>query len=112
MEWDFAVINPPWVFGVSHHTPFSNDPKIYIASQPVIHEVTTVDTLNSSSRFWYNAIVKGDFAGTSPLTSPSHGWTDVRDVAEAHVRALEVPAAGGERIMVVAEAMVWQDWRE
>ena len=30
----------------------------------------------------------------------SNAWVDVRDVALAHVLALEVDAAGGERIVV------------
>ncbi|KAK9322287.1 NAD(P)-binding protein [Lipomyces orientalis] len=92
VNWDISVINPPWVFG------------------PVIHDVTTVDTLNSSCKRWYDALAKGDFGGYSPLTSPGHGWADVRDVAEAHVRALEVPAAGSERIIICAGSFVWQDW--
>ncbi|PBK74752.1 NAD(P)-binding protein [Armillaria solidipes] len=92
IKWDISTINPPWVFG------------------PVIHEVTTVDSLNSSSRFWHNAIVKEDFDGYSSLTTPGHGWVDVRDVATAHVRAMEVPSAGGERIIVSAGSWVWQDW--
>lgn len=28
-------------------------------------------------------------------------WVDVRDVAQAHVRAIETPAAGGQRFMLV-----------
>ncbi|KAK0187889.1 D-lactaldehyde dehydrogenase [Armillaria mellea] len=92
IKWDISTINPPWVFG------------------PVIHEVTTVDSLNSSTRFWYNAIVKEDFDGYSPLTTPGHGWVDVRDVAAAHVGAMQVPSAGGERIIVSAGSWVWQDW--
>ncbi|KAK0464594.1 D-lactaldehyde dehydrogenase [Desarmillaria tabescens] len=93
IKWDISIINPPWVFG------------------PVVHEVTTVDSLNPSNKFWYNAIVKEDFDGFSPLTTPGHGWIDVRDVATAHVRAMEVPSAGGERIIVSAGSWVWQDWR-
>ncbi|KAK0487355.1 D-lactaldehyde dehydrogenase [Armillaria novae-zelandiae] len=89
IKWDISTINPPWIFG------------------PVIHEVTTVDSLNSSARFWYTAIVNEDFDGCSPLTTPGHGWVDVRDVATAHIRALEVPNAGGEKIIVSAGSWVW-----
>ena len=39
-------------------------------------------------------------------------WIDVRDLGEAHVRALETEAAGGERIIVSAGHFLWQDWRE
>ncbi|KAK0221934.1 D-lactaldehyde dehydrogenase [Armillaria fumosa] len=76
IKWDISTINPHWIFG------------------PVIHEVTAVDNLNSSTRFWYNAIVKEDFDGYSPLTTPGHGWVDARDVTMAHIRAMQV----------------WQDW--
>jgi nucleoside-diphosphate-sugar epimerase len=87
-----------------------NETKAYLF-QPVIHEVTTVDALNASCKAWYDAVVKEDFGGHSPLTTPGRGWVDVRDVAYAHVRALEVPAAGGERIIICAGSFVWQDWR-
>ncbi|KAG7443070.1 D-lactaldehyde dehydrogenase [Guyanagaster necrorhizus] len=92
IKWDISVINPPWVIG------------------PAIHEVTTVDSLNASSKHWYDAIVREDFGGFSPLTTPGHGWADVRDVAMAHVRAMEVPSAGGERIIISVGSWVWQDW--
>lgn len=75
--------------------------------------MTTLERLNPSNTVLYNAIVKGNFGGASPLVGPGpgHGWTDVRDVAEAHARALEAPPAGGERIIAIAGTMVWQDWR-
>ena len=59
--------------------------------------------------FFYNVVVKGDLMGQSPLTAPSHGWVDGRDVAELHVRALEVPEASDEKFLVVAGQFVWQD---
>ncbi|KAK0194726.1 hypothetical protein F5146DRAFT_926509 [Armillaria mellea] len=93
--WDLTVMNPPWVFG------------------PFIHDVPTLNALNASSKTWYNAVVQEDHGGLSPnalLVQPGHGWVDVRDLAEAHVRALEVEAAGGERILVSAGPCVWQDW--
>ncbi|KAK0201718.1 NAD(P)-binding protein [Desarmillaria ectypa] len=86
IKWDISIINPAWVFGPSW--------------RPVIHEVMTVGSLNPSSRLWCNAVVKEDFEGFSSLTTPGHGWTDVRDVATAHVCTMEeVPSAGGERII-------------
>lgn len=56
-------------------------------------------------------MIKSDFDDEDPLTEPGHGWVDVRDVAEAHVRSLEARDAGGERIIVSAGGFVWQDWR-
>ncbi|THU93560.1 D-lactaldehyde dehydrogenase [Dendrothele bispora CBS 962.96] len=90
--WDITFLNPPWIFG------------------PILHEVPSIDKLNSSCLFWYNAITKGEAVGNaSPRVSPSHGWVDVRDVALAHIRSLEVEEAGGERIILCAGPLVFQD---
>jgi nucleoside-diphosphate-sugar epimerase len=80
--------------------------------QPTIHDVEGPDSLNSSSILFYNAVVKNNFFGADLLTSPSHAWVDVRDVAAAHIRALETPSAAGERIIVSAGSWVWQDMSE
>ncbi|KAG5351733.1 hypothetical protein C0989_005134 [Termitomyces sp. Mn162] len=37
-------------------------------------------------------------------------FIDVRDVAQAHVLALEKEAAGGERIIISAGSFIWQQW--
>lgn len=37
-------------------------------------------------------------------------WSDVRDIAEAHVRALETPAAVGQRFLLSKEPYNWLDW--
>ena len=37
-------------------------------------------------------------------------WIDVRDVALAHVLALQKEGAGGERIIISSGKWVWQDW--
>lgn len=47
---------------------------------------------------------------TEALTTTGSSWIDVRDLAEAHTRALEKAEAGGERIIVCVEPFVWQDW--
>ncbi|THU93557.1 D-lactaldehyde dehydrogenase [Dendrothele bispora CBS 962.96] len=92
ISWDLTILNPPWIFG------------------PVLHEVPSIDKLNSSSLFWYNAITKGKALGdASPRVSPSDGWVDVRDAALAHIRSLEVEEAGGERIILCAGPFVFQD---
>ncbi|KAJ7686708.1 D-lactaldehyde dehydrogenase [Mycena rosella] len=93
ISWDLTMLNPPWIFG------------------PVKHEVSSLASLNSSCKMWADAVLNGDLGGyPDPLHFPGHGWVDVRDVSEAHVRALTVPAAGGERIIVCAGAFVWQDF--
>ena len=37
-------------------------------------------------------------------------WIDVRDLAEAHVLAIQKPEAGGERIIVSQGPFKWQDF--
>ncbi|KZT29949.1 D-lactaldehyde dehydrogenase [Neolentinus lepideus HHB14362 ss-1] len=91
VDWDITVLNPPFILG------------------PILHEVTTVNTLTSSSKYLYEALVEGKFLGGNPLTFPSRGWIDVRDAADAHPKSLEVPAAGSERIIISTDSFVWQD---
>ncbi|KAK7036584.1 hypothetical protein VNI00_011517 [Paramarasmius palmivorus] len=89
--WDLSVIIPAWVFG------------------PHIHEASKPEDLTGSLELWYSAVVRGEHVLGEP--SPGEGWVDVRDCAEAHLRALEVPAAGGERILTCASSpFKWQDW--
>lgn len=38
-------------------------------------------------------------------------WLDVRDLGDAHVKALQRQEAGGERVIISRGACVWQDWR-
>ncbi|KAF8155208.1 NAD-P-binding protein [Mycena galopus ATCC 62051] len=84
--WDVSVMNPPLVVG------------------PVIHDVSSPEALNTSARAMYRAFTK-------PEASAGGGcWIDVRDLALAHVRALEKEGAGGERIIITAGAFAWQDW--
>ncbi|KIK57462.1 hypothetical protein GYMLUDRAFT_46356 [Collybiopsis luxurians FD-317 M1] len=95
LNWDLSVLNPPWIFG------------------PPLHEVNSLEDLNSSNMYWHKAVAEGEFFGQDPEAEPAHGWVDVRDIAEAHVRALEVEAAGGERMIVSAGSpWVWQDFRD
>ncbi|KAF5341290.1 hypothetical protein D9757_014544 [Collybiopsis confluens] len=93
IKWDLTVIIPPYMFG------------------PPIHEVNSLETLNFSLGFWYAAMLQKNYFGQDPENFPGHGFLDVRDGAEAHVRALEKAAAGGERILVCARApWVWNDF--
>ncbi|THH13590.1 hypothetical protein EUX98_g9704, partial [Antrodiella citrinella] len=92
LSWDLTTLSPPWIFA------------------PVLYEINTYNDMGFSNQWLYKALVLNKFTeGDSPLNYPAHGWVDARDVAELHVRALEVPAAGGEGIMLVAGEFVWQD---
>lgn len=77
-------------------------------NEPPIHELKHPESLNTSSRLWYDVVVVGgqpeDFLKTGLA------FIDVRDVAKAHVLALEKEAAGGERIIISAGPFIWQQW--
>lgn len=45
--------------------------------------------------------MQGKYKTALPLTA-AFLWTDVRDLALAHVRAAEVPEAGGKRVFITA----------
>ncbi|KAJ3770732.1 D-lactaldehyde dehydrogenase [Lentinula raphanica] len=95
LKWDLTVLTPPWIFG------------------PPLHKVASLENLNSSNMYWYKAVYGEIAFGQDPDTDPMHGWMDIRDAAEAHARAMETPAAGGERIIVCAGSpYVWNDLRD
>jgi nucleoside-diphosphate-sugar epimerase len=66
--------------------------------QPALHEVNSVKALNESLSQLYNSIF--DKTKTAQDLKGTSAWVDVRDLGEAHVRALRMAAAGGERIIV------------
>ena len=69
-------------------------------SQPAIHDVSNINSLNESLRQLHDAILLE--GKTEEELKPGSSWVDVRDLAEAHVRALRVQEAGGERIIISA----------
>ncbi|KAG9094180.1 methylglyoxal reductase (NADPH-dependent) gre2 [Ceratobasidium sp. 370] len=78
-NFDLVTICPPLVHG------------------PVLQEVTSLKALNTSSAQFYS-IFNGE---VKQLTNVGVWlWVDVRDVAKAHVAALEKPEAGGRRFLV------------
>ncbi|KAI0031823.1 D-lactaldehyde dehydrogenase [Vararia minispora EC-137] len=88
-SWDLVTINPPYVFG------------------PPIHEVNSADALNTSQKFLFD-ILTGKLPEDGYETV-SHNLVDVRDVAEIHARAAELPQAGGTRCLISAGAFYPQD---
>ncbi|KAJ3540763.1 hypothetical protein NMY22_g4161 [Coprinellus aureogranulatus] len=92
VKFDVSLINPPFVFG------------------PNVQRVSSPSELQSSSQFWFKGILEGV---TEPLWvgSDNSAWVDVRDLGEAHARALEKSeATGAERIIVSAGSFVWKEW--
>ncbi|CAE6472010.1 unnamed protein product [Rhizoctonia solani] len=64
---------------------------------PVLQEVTSLNQINASSLQFYQV-----FNGQNKELQPFGVWlwVDVRDVATAHVAALEKPEAGGKRFLL------------
>ena len=67
---------------------------------PIVHYLNSLDAINTSNQR-IRDMVQGKAKDKLPPTGV-FGWVDVRDVALAHVRAIEVPKAGGERFFVTA----------
>jgi len=59
--------------------------------------------------YWYETVI-ADTPKSKEKLSESDAWVDVRDIAEAHILALEKEAAGNERIIVSAGSWIWQEW--
>jgi nucleoside-diphosphate-sugar epimerase len=81
-NFDLVVLNPPLVLG------------------PVIHYLNSLDAINAS-----NQRVRDFVLGKYRDELPASGvfiWIDVRDLAEAHVQAIEVQEAGGQRFLTTA----------
>jgi nucleoside-diphosphate-sugar epimerase len=65
-----------------------------------MHEVSSVESLNTSVNIFYQ-IVKGA-KKDEELSDSAGSWIDVRDVAQAHLRAIQVENAGGSRYIISA----------
>ncbi|KAI0479440.1 NAD(P)-binding protein [Xylariaceae sp. FL0804] len=75
--FDLATICPPMVFG------------------PIAHNLRSLSNVNTSNERLV-ALMHGDWRDGIPATGVGL-YADVRDVARAHVEAMERPAAGGQR---------------
>jgi nucleoside-diphosphate-sugar epimerase len=74
-------------------------------------EVASAAELNTSLMFFWMNIVSDAPKTREQLGTPSV-FADVRDLADAHVLALEKEKAGGERIFICVGSHVWQDLRQ
>ncbi|EJU00054.1 D-lactaldehyde dehydrogenase [Dacryopinax primogenitus] len=84
IRWDMATILPPYVFG------------------PLVHEV------NGKPRSFLYMNLQQE-KPRSELGAHAGAWIDVRNVALAHVRSLQVPEAAEERLIISAGGFSWQD---
>ncbi|KIW91465.1 uncharacterized protein Z519_07431 [Cladophialophora bantiana CBS 173.52] len=98
--WDFVKTENP-----NFTLTSLNPPMIY---GPVLHQVTSLEELNTSSLRILNL-----YRGTprsGPVGSPIH--VDVRDLALAHVLAIERPQAANQRFFVAAQMATEKQLRE
>jgi len=81
-NFQISTLNPPFVFG------------------PVVHYLNSLENTNTS-----NQRILGIMQGKQKEKMAPTGnflWVDVRDIALAHVRAIEVPEAAGKRFFITA----------
>ncbi|KAF3142125.1 methylglyoxal reductase (NADPH-dependent) gre2 [Orbilia oligospora] len=88
-SFEVAAINPVFVFG------------------PVIHSVKDAESINTSVFLLYKFIA-GLNAKVEEGVAPK-AFVDVRDVADAHIKALQVEEAKGQRFFNVAGAFTWAE---
>ncbi|KAL1845682.1 methylglyoxal reductase (NADPH-dependent) gre2 [Diaporthe australafricana] len=90
--WDFVASNKP-NFSLSTINP----PMVY---GPVKYPVKSLDSVNTSNQLLADIISGKHKDGLPPTMLPL--WVDVRDVALAHVKAIETEEAAGKRFFVTA----------
>ena len=81
-NFTLAVMNPPLVLG------------------PIVHYLNSLDALNTSNERIRN-LITGKFKQEIPDTGV-YIWIDVRDLALAHVKAIELDEAAGKRFFITA----------
>ncbi|TFL00648.1 D-lactaldehyde dehydrogenase [Pterulicium gracile] len=92
ISWDLTTLNPPYIFG------------------PVLHEISKPEDLNTSAKLMWQATLPTSTMSPKELAAPGGGWVDVRDIAFAHVLALEIEAASGQRFITSAGEWTYQDF--
>ncbi|KAI0653483.1 NAD-P-binding protein [Cubamyces menziesii] len=93
-KFDLCMINPSWVFG-----PVADD------------TLPSPSALPATPSHFYNMMFATDRpAALSDRQPQCLNYVDVRDVTEMLIRALEVPEAGGERIVANTQAVKWEEW--
>ena len=81
-NFDLVTLNPPLVIG------------------PIVHYLNSLSALNTSNER-VRDFIQGK-AKTEIPDTPVPVWVDVRDLAVAHVKAIEQLGAGGKRFFVTA----------
>ncbi|PRP75079.1 hypothetical protein PROFUN_03915 [Planoprotostelium fungivorum] len=87
-QFDLVTINPTFIFG------------------PILHQVEDPKDLNTSVAFVYKMLTGETKEIAAP--APSQAFVDVRDVAKAHVNAIEKEEAGGKRFLTTSAQFGFQ----
>ncbi|KAH6883793.1 hypothetical protein BKA70DRAFT_1238218 [Coprinopsis sp. MPI-PUGE-AT-0042] len=90
IKWDLSVVNPT-------------------SSANPLQELGSPQDLSETMEYWWYHVIC-EVPKTDEQLGSGSGWVDVRDVADAHVLALEKEEAGGERFLITADSFIWQDW--
>ncbi|KAG8722977.1 methylglyoxal reductase (NADPH-dependent) gre2 [Ceratobasidium sp. 395] len=95
--WDFIEREKPSFDLVTIAPPMASSRQYLLVYGPALQGVTSLDQLNHSSKTFYSI-----FSGQSRELTPAsvHIWVDVRDVAKAHLAAIETLEAGNNRFLV------------
>ena len=72
-----------------------------------MHQCTKPESLNTSAAGWYGFLA-GKKSGDD-AQGPAGNEVDVRNLAQAHVQAIAVEEAGGNRFAITNQAYSWQD---
>jgi nucleoside-diphosphate-sugar epimerase len=90
--FDLVTINPPLIYGPVYDSTAFPSPK----------------ELNQSNFNIYNNLLNATLTSASPVPAVGmHIYVDVRDVATAHLLAVEKPEAGGKRFVVCAGELTY-----
>ncbi|KAH9487405.1 Ketoreductase azaE [Psilocybe cubensis] len=85
--WDLVTINP---------------------SLPLLQDFQELHEVTPSVRLWFHFMATEQ---SEEILKSTLSYVDVRDVSAAHVNALKVEDAGGQRFILSAESITWQDSR-
>jgi nucleoside-diphosphate-sugar epimerase len=91
--WDFLETENPQ-FDIVTLTP----PMVYA---PLRHSITSVSHLNESNLRIYNLFINSSKEAELPPNG-MHVYTDVRDLAHAHILAATLPEASNQRFIICA----------
>ncbi|KAH8705235.1 hypothetical protein BGW36DRAFT_392907 [Talaromyces proteolyticus] len=91
ISFSLTTICPPKIFGPANTSPLPKELSLLGVSMKEIYDLVSGANKQAvpPTRFW--------------------GWVDVRDVARAHVRALEVAGAAGQRFLITAGRYSYQE---